>query len=341
MTTRRPFRLGAMMRIPVVNEHGVRDPQGLFQQGLEVATALEELGFESLWVTQHHFGSVDSAMPSPLVFLAAAAARTTRIRLGTTVVTAALEDPLRLAEDAASVDAISGGRLELGLGATSDRIERDAFGVEAAEQRAIVHRTAIRLRETFRGAPVDDIPEAIVEPRVPALASRIWLATITRAHAEFAGQHGFGLITNYRPSDLEPANRDYPAAYANVCRGCGATPRIAMSRGIYPVDDVAAARAALMPQARRFAERGRTFGWLPSTFEADQFFDREDFHFGRPEDVIRKLSNDPGLDCADILLTGLLSMRVTPRELLPVLERVARDVAPALGWRPSHERATA
>jgi hypothetical protein len=90
----------------------------------------------------------------------------------------------------------------------------------------------------------------------------------------------------------------------------------------------------LMPHAVRFTERGKRFGWVPETFVPDDFFDREDFHFGRPEDVVESLRRDPGMPYATELLTGMLSARLTPRELLPVLERIAVDVAPALGWRP-------
>lgn len=170
---------------------------------------------------------------------------------------------------------------------------------------------------------------------MPSLASRIWLATITKAHAAFAAEHGFGLITNYRPSELTTENAGYLDVYRQICRARGHVPRIGMSRGILAVDDESKARAEWMPQAIRFSERGRRMGWLPDTATPETFFSRDDFHFGTPQSVVDKLTADVGRQAATVLLTGLLSAHVTPRQLLPVVSRVAREIAPAIGWRPA------
>jgi alkanesulfonate monooxygenase SsuD/methylene tetrahydromethanopterin reductase-like flavin-dependent oxidoreductase (luciferase family) len=337
-----PFRLGFMLRIPTPWEGaGDTDVRQMFADALTLAEAADQLGFDSLWLTQHHFGAVDSALPSPLVFHAAIAARTRHIRLGTTVITAPLEHPIRLAEDAATLDTISGGRVELGLGTSSDRIERDAFGVAVELQREALHQTALRLKRAFAGNSITDDPAIVVEPRSPALARRMWLATTTRAHALFAAEHGFGMIANYRPATLDDSQRDYGAAYAETARQRGFAPRMGLSRSVFPTPDPVAARRQLMPHAERFAERGKRYGWVPPTFTPDDFFHREDFHFGHPSEVVESIRRDPGLPYATELLTGMLSARLTPRELLPVLERIAIDVAPALGWKPCTERTAA
>ncbi|OLT03667.1 hypothetical protein BJF90_02705 [Pseudonocardia sp. CNS-004] len=103
-------------------------PAQVYRETVELAVAAEELGFASFWVAQHHAGALEGLLPSPLVLLAAVAERTATIRLGTAVVAASMEDPRRLAEDAAVLDQLSGGRLELGVGAGADPAASAAFG---------------------------------------------------------------------------------------------------------------------------------------------------------------------------------------------------------------------
>ena len=76
----------------------------------------ERCGFDSAWVAQHHFHEDEGGLPAPFVFLSQVATRTTRIRLGTGIVTLPLELPVRVAEDAAVLDLMCGGRLEVGIG---------------------------------------------------------------------------------------------------------------------------------------------------------------------------------------------------------------------------------
>ncbi len=109
-----------------------------YSETLELVGLAERAGFDSAWVSEHH-GASDGYLPSLLPMLAAFAAVTERITLGTGLVLTPLHDPLRLAEDAAVVDQLSGGRLILGLGLGWREEEFRTFGVPLAER---VQRTA-------------------------------------------------------------------------------------------------------------------------------------------------------------------------------------------------------
>src|SRR6266705_1328503 len=124
------LKLGFLTRLEVG-----KDAADSYRFALEMFAAAEELGFDTGWVAQHHFLNGAGRLPSTLTFLAAAAERTRRIQLGTAIVILPLEDPLRVAEDAAVVDTISGGRLQLGMGTGGDPLTFAAFGQDLESRR--------------------------------------------------------------------------------------------------------------------------------------------------------------------------------------------------------------
>jgi alkanesulfonate monooxygenase SsuD/methylene tetrahydromethanopterin reductase-like flavin-dependent oxidoreductase (luciferase family) len=113
----------------------------------------ERCGFDSAWVAQHHFHEDEGGLPAPFVFLSQVAARTTRIRLGTGIVTLPLELPVRVAEDAAVLDLMCGGRLEVGIGPGGNLSAYDAFGLDSTERTALLvrhHRVLVELGQGGR-----------------------------------------------------------------------------------------------------------------------------------------------------------------------------------------------
>jgi probable F420-dependent oxidoreductase len=122
-----------------------RSDAELYAEAIETAVELDATDIDSIWTSEHHFVD-DGYMPSQLPVLAAIASRTRRIRLGTGVLLAPMFDPLHLAEDAATVDLISGGRLILGLGIGWREEEFDGFGVSMRERasRLVGHIAVLR-----------------------------------------------------------------------------------------------------------------------------------------------------------------------------------------------------
>jgi len=122
-----------------------------YRETVELVRLAEDLGFDSAWVSEHH-GSSDGYLPSLLPMLAAFAAVTERIELGTGLMLTPFHDPLRLAEDAAVVDQISAGRLILGLGLGWRAEEFRMFGVPMRERAARTVETIEVLRRAWTGS---------------------------------------------------------------------------------------------------------------------------------------------------------------------------------------------
>src|SRR5262249_28696338 len=140
----------------------------LYAQALDLAERAEQLGLDSVWVSEHHFVD-DGYLPALLPMCAAIAARTDRVRIGTGVMLAPLHDPLRLAEDAAVTDLISGGRLILGIGLGWREEEFAGLGVPLAERVPRMVAGMDTMRRAWRGdlAPGgarQDLPAVAVRP---------------------------------------------------------------------------------------------------------------------------------------------------------------------------------
>ena len=162
-----------------------QDPARLYGFALELCEEAEHLGAASLWFSEHHRFE-DGYLPQPLTFAAAAAARTTRARLGTGILVAPLRKTAQLAEEAAVVDIISGGRLDLGLGAGYRPPEFGLFGTDFAARYRILDQQVKELRRLW----ADGLTPAPVQDRLP-----IWLGYQGPKGARRAGRMGEGLLT--------------------------------------------------------------------------------------------------------------------------------------------------
>ena len=163
-----------------------RDPAELYASFLELCEEAEHVGLDSIWVTEHH-GFDDDYLPAPLTLLAAVAARTRRVRLGTAVVVAPLHAAAAIAEQSAVVDLLSAGRLDLGLGAGYRGPEFDLFGAEMASRYRVNDARAREIRNLWASGAVTPAP---AQQRVP-----IWMGYLGPKGARRAGRMGENLLS--------------------------------------------------------------------------------------------------------------------------------------------------
>lgn len=327
-----PFRLGFLTHV-----EGAADPQRVYRETLELFVAADALGFESGWVAQHHFDKA-GRLPSPLPFLAAAAERTRRIRLGTAVVVLPFENPIRLAEDAALVDALSGGRLELGVGSGTDPAEFRAFGLDAERRRELTTDGLHALQSALRGESLGG-SELRLHPPASSLAERLWQSVYGTAGAEYAARHGVGLLVNRAVYESDAPSDQLQAPWARAyLEGWGdrqARPRVGLSRGVYIAEDRRAALAGLREGILQMSETFISHGRFPAGQSLERYCERLHVAYGHPEQVAAYLASDSVLPYTTDLIVQF-SPAVPPLDqALRMLEQIATEVAPALGWRPA------
>jgi len=182
-----------------------RTDADLYRDAVEVAVRAEELGFDSVWVSEHHFVD-DGYMPSLLPVCAAIAARTSRVRIGTAVLLAPLHDPVRLAEDAATVDLLSDGRFTLGLGLGWREEEFEGLRIPLRSRRSRLVDSIAILRQAWSdglvtGTETAPYPGVSVTPK-PARPGGppIWIGGFAEPAVRRAGE----LTDGFMGSDVTP-----------------------------------------------------------------------------------------------------------------------------------------
>ncbi len=181
-----------------------RDPGPGHESTLKVIELGEQLGFDSAWVRHRH---LQYGISSPIAVLAAASQRTTRIDLGTAVIPLGWENPLRLAEDLATVDLLSNGRLNPGLSIGPpmrwDEVKA-ALYPDTSDAEDFSYERMARLLKMIRGEPVSPFQGTVgievfssrVEPHSPGLAQRLWYGGGSLRSAQWAGENQMNFLTS-------------------------------------------------------------------------------------------------------------------------------------------------
>jgi putative FMN-dependent luciferase-like monooxygenase len=300
----------------------------------------ERCGFDSAWIAQHHFHEGEGGLPAPFVFLSQAAVQTSRIRLGTGIVTLPLELPVRVAEDAVVTDLISGGRLEVGVGPGGNLTAFTAFGLDSNDRHTLMDRNLELLRTAWSGGALPGGGK--LYPSSPTLVDRIWQATFSVVGARRAGAAGDGLMlsrTQPRPTDAPNASladiqNPMIDAYLEALPK-GRAPRILASRTVFVADDRKEAMRLAEIGLVRLRHRLAATGDLSSGDLIGDLIAAFDVHIGTPDEVIASLQADATLARATDLTVQIHSIDPPHPFILRSIELVAETVAPALGWVPS------
>ncbi|MFP3464131.1 putative FMN-dependent luciferase-like monooxygenase [Leifsonia sp. SIMBA_070] len=316
-----------------------------YRNALDQFVRAEELGLDSVWVAQHHFHEDEGGLPSPFVLLAQAAARTSHIHLATGIVTLPLEAPLRVAEDAAVLQLLSDGRLELGIGSGGTPSSFPPFGLESADRAAIYDRHRELLVSALRGDVLTSDAGRLY-PAAPDLLGRIWEATFSAGGAERIGRRGNGLMlsrTQPRQTWDGPTSPELQEGIVDAYLAAlpdGVEPRILASRSALVVDTA--------EDAQRWIQRGieRSAGYLrsqhievPEGVSDTELLEWLDVHVGTAEQVLASLQKDGVLARATDVAFQPHPIDPTHDAVLRSLELIATRVAPdLLGWSPDHVR---
>lgn len=206
-----------------------RPDVALYAEHMALGDLAEPLGFDSLFALEHHFTGY-SMSPSPLQMLSYYAGRTTRITLGTCVIVLPWHDPIRVAEQIALLDVMSGGRTLMGFGRGAASVEYEGFRIPMHEARPRFVESAQLIVKALSNETFDwqgefyQIPKTSIRPRpISHPERRFYASSVSPESSEIMAKLGFGMLVvmqNEWPKAAEDVRR-----YREIARSVGHTPR--------------------------------------------------------------------------------------------------------------------
>ncbi|MFD8417778.1 LLM class flavin-dependent oxidoreductase [Streptomyces sp. NPDC059466] len=335
--TSTPLRKLGFLTIGLFDE---ADPRRGHESTLEIIELGERLGFDSAWVRHRH---LQYGISSPVAVLAAASQRTSRIELGTAVIPVGWENPLRLAEDLATVDLLSGGRLNPGVSVGPpmhfDQV-RHALYPDTAEAEDFGHGRVERLLDFVRGNPATDFSGVEgfevfsdrVQPQAPGLGRRMWYGGGSLRSARWAGEHGMNLLTSSVVKAEE--SEDFAEVQLSHIRTFRAhhpdRDRARVSQGlvVIPTD------SATPEQRRKYEEyaRERTPRTAAPQGPARMMFAPD--LVGTSAEIAERLYAHAAFREVDEVAFAL-PFTFAHEDYVQILTDITRGLGPALGWKPA------
>ncbi len=334
----RPLRKLGFLTIGLFDED---DPAAGHESTLEIIRLGEELGFDSAWVRHRHF---QFGISSPVAILAAATQRTSRIHLGTAVTPLGWENPLRLAEDLATVDILSGGRLNPGISVGEPRNYGQVGPVlypDSAEQEDFSYTRVRRLLDlvrgehVFEGAGVEgfEVFADRVQPHAKGLGERMWYGGASLRSARWAGENGMNFLTSSVVRAEESTDfAEIQRAHVRTFRAHhpdGDAARVSQGLVVIPTD------SATARQRLRYEEyvAERTPRTQAPVGPARMLFARD--LVGTCEEIAEQLSAHVGFQEIDEVAFAL-PFTFEHADYVQILTDIATGLGPALGWHPQH-----
>ncbi|MGW9111907.1 LLM class flavin-dependent oxidoreductase [Microbacterium sp. NPDC055683] len=315
-----------------------RDSPGTGHEAtLAIIERAEALGFDSAWLRNRH---LQYGISSPVAVLAAASQRTRRIRLGTAVIPLGYENPFRLAEDLATVDVLTGGRIEPGFSVGAPRrLDEiaEALYPDTAPYEDFGYARLARLRRllagdrvsSFSGAEgIEEFSERI-EPHSPGLAERLWYGAASPESTVWAAENGFHLLTSSVIQSVHTHDFDTEQhAQIQLYREhhpAGQSARVSQGLVVIPTDSATAEqRERYVAYAQSRAGRvGVPHGPRGFLFAADIV--------GTSEQIAEALAANRAFGEVDEVAFAL-PFALEPDDYVQILEDIAGRLAPLLGW---------
>ncbi|MGH7779338.1 MAG: LLM class flavin-dependent oxidoreductase [Candidatus Binataceae bacterium] len=350
------------MKFGIFYEHSVQKPWTreselrAYHQALEQIELADELGFDQVWEVEHHFLEEYSHSSAPEVFLAAAAARTKRIRIGQGIAVCLppMNHPARIAERAAALDLISNGRLEFGTGRSATWTEVGAFGIDPDATKEMwdeVIRAIPRMwtedefewnGKYFKMPPRNVLPKPIQDPHPP-----MWVAVSSPETAVQAAERGIGMlgVTLGTPADYKRLVSDYRRIIKH-CDPVGkfVNNQVNAASWMYCGEDENEARAVGGGAAFHFFRTAAHLVGLGGIYPSHAYTAhanatallsqaeiqslREGFPVGTPEQIVENLRYWEEVGVERVVCMINFDQQIPHKKVLASLERFAKFVMP-------------